>query len=91
MTLQAADSHVYPSGQGKAGLQVFRGRVELASLVRFFQLGLPHHGWTPKGELHRYESLLIFEKADKTCVIELYHDLFSVYAKIWVIPTHTAP
>jgi len=91
MTLQTAASHVYQSGQNKVGLQVFRGRVELASLIKFFQLGLPHHGWTPKGECHHYQSLLIFEKADKTCIIELYSDLFSAYAKIWVIPTHAAP
>lgn len=91
MTRQAADCHVYQSGQSKAGLQVFRGRVELASLFQFFQLGLPHHGWAPKGEFHHHESLLIFEKAGKTCIISLYNDLFSAYAKIWVIPTRTTP
>lgn len=91
MTLQTADSHVYRSGQSIAGLQVFRGRVELASLVQFFQLGMPHHGWRPKGEFHHYESLLIFEKADKTCIIDLYNDRFFAYAKIWVIPTRSTP
>lgn len=91
MTLQVADSYVYQAGQSKAGVQLFRGRVDLASLAKFFQLGLPHHGWVAKGEFHHYELLLVFEKTGKICVINLYNDLFYAYAKVWVIQTNGEP
>lgn len=91
MTLQAADSYVYQAGQSKVGVQLFRGRVDLASLVKFFQLGLPHYGWVAKGEFDHYELLLVFEKTGKICVINLHNDVFYAYAKVWVIQTSGEP
>lgn len=87
LSLQRGDSYVYQESQLRAGFVALKGRVNLASLVNFFQLALPREGWTPKGELRHRRSVLIFEKPGRTCVINFYERLFYTYAEIYVVPT----
>lgn len=87
LSLRRDDSYVYQEGQLRAGFLTLRGRVDLASLINFFQLALPREGWKPKGGFSYRRSVLIFEKPGKTCVINLYEKLFYTYAEIYVAPT----
>lgn len=80
------DSYIYREEDVRAGVLILRGRVDVGSLIRFFQVGLPRQGWVPKGGMRYRRSVLLFEKPDKSCVIDIYEKLFYTYAEIYVVP-----
>ena len=86
LTVQRGDSYVYQQGKERVGILTCKGRVEVTSLIRFFQVGLPKEGWISKGGFRYHRSMLLFEKPNKTCVIDIYEELFSTYVEIYVIP-----
>lgn len=88
LDLQPDDSYVYQEGKIKAGVITLKGRVEIGSLITFFQTAMPRQGWTSKGGFRYRRSVLAFEKPGKTCVISMYETLFYTYVEIYVIPAN---
>lgn len=86
LELQSKDSYTVQSGTVKAGILTLRGRVDLNSLISFFQMAMPRENWKPKGYFRYQRSVLIFEKPDKTCVIRLYEGMVYTYVEIFVTP-----
>jgi hypothetical protein len=84
--LLSKDSYVFQAGSLKTGLLTFRGRVDINSAINFFQMAMPREGWKAKGGFRYKRSVLIFEKPEKTCVINLYEKLFYTYVEIYVAP-----
>ena len=74
------------SGSVKTGILTLRGRVDLNSLINFFQMAMPRENWKPKGSFRYQRSILIFEKPDKSCVIRLYEGTIYTYVEIFVTP-----
>jgi len=82
------ETFVFQSGSLKAGLLTLRGtRVDLGSLVSFFQMAMPRENWKAKGGFHSKRNVLIFEKPDKTAVINIYEKMLRTYVEIYVAPT----
>lgn len=86
LDLVSGDSYVFQSGSFKAGLLTLRGRVDINSLISFFQMAMPRENWKAKGGFRYRRSVLIFEKPDKICMINLYEKTFYTYAEIYVAP-----
>jgi len=86
LDLQPKESYVVQSGALRTGLLTLRGRVDLNSLINFFQMAMPREHWKPKGYFRYQRSVLIFEKPDKTCVIRLYEGMIYSYVEIFVTP-----
>jgi len=86
LDLVSSDSYVFQSAAFKAGLLTFKGRVEISSLINFFQMAMPRENWKAKGGFRYRRSVLIFEKPDKICVINLYEKMFYTYAEIYLAP-----
>ena len=86
LDLQSKESYVVQSGSIKTGILTLRGRVDLNSLINFFQIAMLRENWKPKGYFRYQRSVLIFEKPDKICVIRLYEDVFYTYVEIFVTP-----
>ncbi|HOV86710.1 MAG TPA: hypothetical protein PLM79_10135 [Syntrophobacteraceae bacterium] len=83
-----SETFVFQSGPLKAGLLTLRGtRVDLGSLVSFFQMAMPRENWKAKGGFHSKRNVLIFEKPDKTAVINIYEKMLRTYVEIYVAPT----
>jgi hypothetical protein len=80
------DSYVFAAGETKSGFLVLRGRVEISSIVRFFELALPRNEWIKKGSLQSGRSILFFEKPDKACIVNVYDRNFLTYVEIYIIP-----
>jgi len=86
------DTFVIQAGTMKAGLLTLRGmRVDVRSLINFFQIAMPRENWKPKGGFHTKRTVLIFEKPDKTCVINLFETTLYTYAEIYVAPASGGP
>lgn len=81
------DSYVFQSGNMKAGLLTLRGRVDINSVINFFQSAMPRENWQQRGGFRYRRSVLIFEKPDKICVIKIYDELYFTYAEIYVAPS----
>jgi hypothetical protein len=84
--LQSKESYVVQSGSIRTGLLTLRGRVDLNSLISFFQMAMPRENWKPKGYFRYQRSILIFEKPDKICVIRFYEGMVYSYVEIFVTP-----
>lgn len=92
LSRQDGDTFVVQSGPMKAGLLTLRGlRVDVRSLINFFQVAMPRENWKPRGGFHAKRTVLIFEKPDKTCVINLYESTIYTYAEIYVAPVSGGP
>lgn len=86
LDLQAKDSYVFQAGAMKTGLLTLRGRVDINSLINFFNMAMPRENWKPKGQFRYRRSALIFEKPEKTCVILLNEGTIWTYVEIYVAP-----
>jgi hypothetical protein len=92
LSRQDRRTFVIQSGTMKAGLLTLRGmRVDVRSLINFFQVAMPRENWKPKGGFMTKRTVLIFEKPDKTCVINLFETTLYTYAEIYVAPASGAP
>jgi hypothetical protein len=89
LDLQPKDSYVFQAGSTKTGLLTLRGRVDINSLVNFFNMAMPRENWKPKGQFRYRRSALIFEKPEKTCVILLREDIIWTWVEIYVAPATT--
>ena len=87
LKLQSKDSYVSQAGPFKTGLLALRGRVDINSLINFFQMALPREGWKAKGLFRYRRSVLIFDKQDRSCVVILREGSIYTHAEIYVAPS----
>ena len=86
LELVPKDSYVFQGSKTKAGLLVFKGRVEARSVLDFFQVSMPRENWQFKGGFRYKKSVLVFEKPERICLINVHEDLFYTYAEVYVTP-----
>jgi hypothetical protein len=89
LDLRAKDSYVFQAGPIKTGLLTLRGRVDINSLINFFNMAMPRENWKQMGQFRYRHSILIFGKPEKTCVIRLWEEAIYTYIEIYVAPTTT--
>ncbi len=81
------DSYVLQSANQKGGLLTLRGRVDINSVINFFQSAMVRENWKQRGGFRYRRSVLIFEKSDKTCMINIYEKLYYTYVEVYVVPS----
>ena len=86
LELVPKDSYVFQGTKTKAGLLVFKGRVEARSVLDFFQVSMPRENWQFKGGFRYKKSVLVFEKPERICLINVHEGLFYTYAEVYVTP-----
>jgi hypothetical protein len=90
MKLNQKDSFVYMSPQFKVGILSFSGNVEPDSLASFFQNNMPKDGWRQISILKYRETMLLFLKDERACVITIKEKTFSTSLKVKVGPIDQA-
>ncbi len=81
------ESFVFQSGPLVVGLMTLRGtHVDVQSIINFYKIAMPRENWKPRGGFNAKKTVLIFEKPDKTCVINVYEKLFRTYVEVYVAP-----
>jgi hypothetical protein len=70
-----------------AGLLSLKGRVEVDSLITFFQNKMPVDGWRMISVIKASRSMLLFKKQSRWCVISIIQGRMSTRTEIWVAPT----
>lgn len=80
-------SFVYSTSGLAAGVITLKGRVDMESLISFFQNNMIRDNWKMVSYFKSPKSLLLFQKETRWSVININEDSFYTYAEIWVAPT----
>jgi len=70
-----------------AGVLSFTGRVELNSLITFFEHSMAADKWNPVGSFKSPRSILLYQKSNRWCVISITENDFTTDVDIWVGPS----
>lgn len=80
-------SFVHHAPDFRAGVLVLTGRVEINSLIRFFENNMAKDNWRLKTYFRSPRTMLIFEKPNRDCVINITEKQFNTEVEIWVAPS----
>ena len=80
-------SFVYETSGFSAGVLVLKGRVETNSLISFFERNMVNDNWKIISSFKSEQTLLLFQKAQRWCVITIVDGTYNTNVKIWVAPT----
>lgn len=86
MELQPRLSFIFEGPQVKAGVLVFKGRVDPVSLTNFFVNNMLKDGWQLSSSFKYRRTILVFTKPDRDCIINIIDDRFSTTLEIWIAP-----
>lgn len=80
-------SFVYRTPGFSAGVLILKGRVEMASLIAFFENNMSKDNWQPISSFKSPRSIMLFHKENRWCVINISEKEFNTHVEIWVAPT----
>lgn len=86
MELQPKLSFVFEGPSVKAGVLVFKGRVDPVSLTNFFISNMIKDGWQLSSSFKYRRTILVFTKPDRDCIINIIDDRFTTSMEVWVAP-----
>lgn len=84
-------TYVMQSSGISAGILAFKGRVDRPALISFFQENMSKDNWQLLGSLTSTRSILLFQKQNRWCVINITEGDFSTDVEIGIVPTATGP
>lgn len=94
MELDQKASFVFETPQFKTGIVTYKGRVDAVSLANFFEKELPKDNWRLRSKMKYQRTIMVFEKPDRDCVINIIDETFNTIVEIMVAPRQdsgTAP
>ncbi len=80
-------TYVVQANDTAAGILAFSGRVDRSSLILFFKEKMRDDGWQPLGSLTSSRTILLFQKQNRYCVINITEGDFSTDVEVGVVPT----
>jgi len=84
LALDKKRSYIYETNITKNGILVFKGRIDVNSLVSFFKTNMPRDNWVFISSYKYKDYILNFRKGGKNCLITLYDKLFNTVVEIRV-------
>ena len=70
-----------------AGVLALRGRVDLMSLVSFFEANMRKDNWKLISIFKSPKNMMLFRKDLRWCVINVFEGDYYTHAEVWVSPT----
>ena len=86
LELDANSSFVYHTSGFTAGILTFKSKVELGSIVNFFETNMAKDNWQAVGTFKSPRTLLLFQKENRWCVINITDNRWDTLVEIWVAP-----
>ncbi len=86
LELDSGSSFVYHTSGFTAGILAFKSKVELASMVEFFENNMAKDNWKAVGTFKSPRTLLLFQKDNRWCVINITDNRWDTLVEIWVAP-----
>lgn len=76
----------YTPGGTKVGIQEFKGRVEIGSLISTMQRYMQRDGWTLRAAFRSSKAVLVFDKPDKVSVLFMSDGMIYTTMMVFVSP-----
>ena len=86
LKLDAKTSFVYEASGLTAGVLAFSSKVERNSLIQFFENNMAKDNWQAVSSFKSPRTLLLFEKNNRWCVINITDNNWETLVEIWVAP-----
>jgi hypothetical protein len=86
LNLDAKSSFVYHTSGFTAGVLVFESKVERTSLIEFFDNNMAKDNWRTVSAFKSPRTLLLFQKENRWCVINITDNNWDTMVEIWVAP-----
>ena len=80
-------SFVFRTPGFSAGVMALKGRVEINSLIDFFYNNMNKDNWKLVSYFKSRRTIMLFNKENRWCVINITEGDFTTYTEIWVSPT----
>ncbi|MFP4477185.1 MAG: hypothetical protein ACLFOY_16610 [Desulfatibacillaceae bacterium] len=81
------ESFIYSTAGFSAGVLVLSGRVELSSLVRFFENNMLKDNWVLVSSFKSPRTIMLFRKDNRWAVVNITEGKIRTEVEIWVAPT----
>lgn len=91
LKLDSKSSFVYHTTGFTAGVLVYKARVEISSLIEFFEKNMTKDNWQVVGAFKSPRTLLLFQKENRWCVINITDTSYGTQVEIWVAPISHLP
>lgn len=86
LKLDVKSSFVYHTAGFTAGVLAFKSGVEINSMIDFFENNMAKDNWQIVGTFKSPRTLLLFQKENRWCVINITDGRFDTLVEIWVAP-----
>jgi hypothetical protein len=86
LKLDVNSSFVYHTSGFTAGILAFKSKAELGSMVNFFENNMAKDNWQAVGTFRSPRTLLLFQKDNRWCVINITDNRWDTLVEIWVAP-----
>ena len=80
-------SFVYKASGFSAGVLALNGRVEVGSLCTFFEDNMAKDNWKLISAFKSPRTVMLFQKQNRWCIINITDGDFSTDVEIWVVPS----
>jgi hypothetical protein len=92
LEVDRAASFVHHTPEYSAGVLVLTGRVEINSLIAFFENNMQRDNWKTVASFKSARTMMLFKKENRWCIISVAdRGVLSTYVEIWVAPTAGSP
>jgi hypothetical protein len=86
LKLNAKSSFVYQTSGFTAGVLVFESKADRVSLIEFFDNNMIKDNWQVVSAFKSPRTLLLFQKENRWCVINITDTSWDTMVEIWVAP-----
>ena len=86
LEMDVSSSFVYHTSGFTAGILTFKSKAELGSMVAFFENNMAKDNWQAVGTFKSPRTLLLFQKENRWCVINITDSRWDTLVEIWVAP-----
>lgn len=86
LNLDRKSSFVYQTAGLSAGVLALKARVELNSLIKFFDKNMKKDNWRLLGSFKSPRTIMLFQKDTRWCVINITETVYNTNVEIWVAP-----
>ena len=87
LKLDRKASFVFQTPSLTAGVLALKGRAEMASLIRFFEVNMQKDNWQRVSSFKAVRTIMLYRKENRWCVINVTEQSFYTHVEIWVAQT----
>ena len=87
LSVNKKESFVYKTPGFSAGVLVLSGRVAISTLIAFFENNMQKDNWRAISSFKSPRTVMLFQKENRWCIINMSEKDFKTYVEVWVAPT----